>query len=404
MKVEDLHEASYRGAFFFIKGSEIEGGRKDAKKQFIGSDNQVIEDLGKKQRTFTLKGIIAERRDIDGNIISSYKSVRDTLITALEKGGTGTLIHPWYGRYDNIVCRTFSLSEKITDLGSAEISMKFEVSNSLGIPIPSLFVLTGISTKTADVVNTAISILSEVWEITERATGNFQAGIDKGTQFIDSVNAATRPIATLSYRIDEHTSLVNTFTSSLVTLVNTPVDLADSVAGVMDSINGLYETPNGTFEAFRNLFNFGETDIASPYSTLISLERNNNNDAFNSVVKSTALSYSYLNASQIEYNTVEEINENEAILEEQYQKVFRSEETDAELLDGITELRTTTQGFFNEQKLTASQIITVKTNPTSTRLLAYTYYGDSVDGETIAELNNLYDLAYQQGDIRIFTA
>jgi hypothetical protein len=122
------------------------------------------------------------------------------------------------------------------------------------------------------------------------------------------------------------------------------------------------------------------------------------------MVQSEALSNSYLTSSQSTYKTVTDINEIEADLETQYQKLFFSENINVELMNSLTELRTITTGFFSEQKLTVSQIITIQSNPISIRSLAYSYYGDSSDGEDIAELNGLYDLAYEQGDIRIFTA
>lgn len=403
MKIDELHEASYRGAFFYIGSSEIAGGRKDAKKEFVSSDLQVIEDLGLKQRIFTVSGTISDRRDNSGSIITPYLQARDRLIDALEKGGIGILIHPWYGRLENIVCRTFTLNEDVAQLGAGSISITFEISNTDGVPAANPFVLTGVSTGSAAVIAIAESLFGEIWSIATNATGNFQAGVDKANDFVTAVNAATSPIAALSDEIDEQSRTVSNFSNNVVTLVSNPTSLAESIAGMMASIANLYATPEHTLSAFENLFDFGDNDIDLPYSTFIAAERKTNNDVFNFTVQSTALSHSYLSASEIDYKTVESINEIEADLEAQYQKLFLSEDIQVELIDSLTEMRTIATGFFNEQKLTASQLITVQTNPMSTRLLAYNYYGSSADGESIAELNDLYDLAYHQGDIEIFT-
>ena len=95
MRIDELHEASYRNAVFFITSTDTAGGRKDAKKEFIDYDLQVIEDLGLKQRIFNMNGTIAARRDNAGEIIISYLNVRKELLEAVEKDGTGCLIHPW---------------------------------------------------------------------------------------------------------------------------------------------------------------------------------------------------------------------------------------------------------------------------------------------------------------------
>ena len=190
----------------------------------------------------------------------------------------------------------------------------------------------------------------------------------------------------------------------MASLVNNPNNMSNSVAQIMNSIDGLFSTPQSALIAFGNMFNFGDGDVDLPQITFIALERKKNNNIFNSTIQTEALSYSYLNASQIDYVTVDEITEEASRLEVQYQKLANDENVNAEAFDSLTKLRVVTQGFFNDEKLTASQVITVNTNPLSTRLIAYQYYGSSEQGEAIAELNELYDLSYQQGDIEIFSA
>ncbi len=398
------HEASFRGSPFFIKSSGVEGGRKDSKKEFVNTDRQLIEDLGKKQRVFTINGCIAERRDSSNTLIMSYIQARDGLINALEKGGTGVLIHPWYGRIDNIVCRVYSISENVNVIGIADISITFEISNTDGIPVASEFGRTRVSKFHENLMETIEKDLSEIFIVTSSATGNFTAAKDKLDSLITNINAATDPIAAVADEINKHTNYISNFSADISTLISAPVDLADRINGALDSIGGLYSTAKGTLEAFKNLFDFGDDDIDSPQITSISIERKNNNDVINSTIRAGALSFSYLNASDIEYQTVDEITEQASDLEVQYQKLFDDPLVNEEVIDALTDLRLTTQGFFDEQKLTVSKIITIRSNPMSTRLLAFYNYGTSARGEEIAELNEFYDLALQQGNIKVFSA
>ena len=404
MRIDELHEASYRGAVFFIRSANIAGGRKDAKKEFIDSDLQVIEDLGLKQRVFTLNGTIAARRDNAGKIIISYLDARNELLAALEKGKTGTLIHPWYGEIKNLACRTYSLDEDVTRLGDGGISITFEVSNTDGIPVANKKVIGRVSKFHESVLSTAKSSLAASWKVTKTSTGNFKAAKKKLDSFVTAINDATSPIKKLSNKVNEYTALLSNFSGDIVSLISAPVDLSDSVHGAISSIFSLYATSNGTLTAFKNLFDFGDNDINLPQITAIAIERKKNNDALNSIVQSEALSFAYLSASQIDYETVAGINEVGSDLDIQYKKLALNPTIDADTLDALTDLRVVTQEFFEQKKLSSSGIITVQTNPTSTRLLAYNYYGESVKGEAIAELNELYDLSYHQGDIRIFTA
>lgn len=76
---------------------------------------------------------------------------------------------------------------------------------------------------------------------------------------------------------------------------------------------------------------------------------------------------------------------------------------DPQLLFDIQTLRTQTQEFFDAQRLTVRQVIAVKTNLTTTRLLAYSYYGDSELGGDIGKLNDTLDISNIEGEIDIFT-
>lgn len=76
---------------------------------------------------------------------------------------------------------------------------------------------------------------------------------------------------------------------------------------------------------------------------------------------------------------------------------------DENVLRELQTLRTQTQDFFDKQKLTIRQIITVKTNETTARLLSYQYYGDSQLGKDIAKLNSILDVSNISGDIDILT-
>ncbi len=398
------HEASFRGSPFFIRRSGIEGGRKDSKKEFVNTDRQLIEDLGKKQRIFTINGFIAERRDSVGALIMSYAQAREGLLNALEKGGTGVLIHPWYGRIDDVVCRVFSIDENVNVIGEANISITFEISNTDGVPVASEFGRTRVSKFHEGLMESAKESLAKSFSVATPSTTNFLTAISKVDSAVTAMNEATKPIAALSTQINEHTNLLSNLSANVASLVNDPVSLADSINGIMFSIGALYSTAEGTLEAFKNLFNFGDDDINPNQTTEIAIERKNNNDVLNAAIQVEALSFSYLNASDIEYKTVDEITEQASDLEVQYQKLFDGSIVDGEVIDALTNLRATTQGLFNEQKLTASKIITIRINPMSIRTLAFLNYGTSARGVEIAELNELYDLAFQQGNIKVFSA
>jgi hypothetical protein len=121
----------------------------------------------------------------------------------------------------------------------------------------------------------------------------------------------------------------------------------------------------------------------------------------NDSVRSWALSYAYLGASQLEFETVQDIEVVAEQLEEQYQTLLDSD-VDKIVFDSVTDQRNDTVELFSQQKLTARRVTDVRTNLTTYRLLAYQYYGSSDDGEALAQLNESQVLAVE-GDTEVLT-
>ena len=155
MDIQELHPASYRGAYFFIASTSTSGGRKISRKLPVDSDKQLLEDMGLRNRAFNVTGTIAPRRDNNGSIITTYQKVRDDLLAALELGGTGILIHPFYGRLENIVAITWSVTEDMRSLGDTPITITFEISNTDGLPSPTTNVISKVQTNTISVTTAA---------------------------------------------------------------------------------------------------------------------------------------------------------------------------------------------------------------------------------------------------------
>ena len=70
----------------------------------------------------------------------------------------------------------------------------------------------------------------------------------------------------------------------------------------------------------------------------------------------------------------------------------------------LEDQRTVTQQFFDDQKLDVQQIITVNTQRLPARVIAYQYYGASLQGASIAVLNDEINVSFLEGNIEIFTS
>ncbi|HCD7552974.1 TPA: DNA circularization N-terminal domain-containing protein [Citrobacter farmeri] len=83
-----LQPASFRGVPFKVTDDEATFGRRTNTREYPLRDVPYTEDMGRKARHYSVSAYLV------GN---DFMAQRDRLLTALEQGGPGTLIHPYYG-------------------------------------------------------------------------------------------------------------------------------------------------------------------------------------------------------------------------------------------------------------------------------------------------------------------
>lgn len=404
---DDLFPCTYRGALFYLSDANTSGGRKTSKKEIINSDRQVVEDLGLAKRAFTLSGTIAARRAADGTEILSYEEVKRALLDALELGGVGILVHPFFGRIENVQVTTWTLNERMTSLGASSISINFEISDTDGVPRSTPAVLGEVETNASAASASLEEAVADDLKATPKFQGNFEDAIDKVEAVADAIEAAVDFTETVAGALNQFASDVAELGSDAASLVAAPQSLAESVRNVVSSINGVLATPTAVFNSMKRLFDFGDLDIrfTADDATAGGRERQRNRDLLNSQVQGQALAQAYVAAAQLDLPDVSAIDDTQAILEAQFQKMVAAAAWDSDGQEAITKTRIALTAFFDAQRATKPRRTTVRIPaPTPARVLAYRYYEDSTRGDQIAELNDLDDSAFVDGDVEILTS
>lgn len=393
--VEQLLPASYKGVQFLVATSSITGGQKTVKHVFPNSKTQVIEDLGKAQRVYSMQ--IFVRYDDE----EQYLQNRDRLLQTLEQGGTGKLVHPLYGDVDNVKVTTFSIAENFTSVGEGRINVTFEISTGTGTPIKAQNTIGEIENLNDTAKENLSTNFVEVYDVNYPST--YTAAVTKLNESVDAFNDNTNFFQASADEIDAFSFQVQDFQNNITDLIISPQTLYDSVQSLFDTMGNIYPSVETAVDSLEKFFVFGESDIEVTQDTIQRIERTANNSIINDAIQSLALLDAYFNAAQIDYSTVEDVESMVDKLDAQYQKLVESAVLNTDMKDSLTDVRTNMQGFFDQQKLTAQQIITVETNRTSSSLLAYQYYGDSSKSEDILKLNNIIDPASIEGSVKIFT-
>ena len=396
MAIIDTKPAAYKGVEFLMLISRIEGGRKDALFAFPNSDKQTVEDLGLLPRAYSINAIIPHE---------NYIEQRDRLLRVLEDGEKGPLDHPFYGRVENIVARTFTIVERLSDLGRAELQITFAIDDNIGIPQKADNAISEASQQLAVLNDFNAANITDDFEVDEGFLGNFKdaqellegvAGV-----FEDVVSFAT----TLTTEINQYAANINQFTTKINQLISIPQDLAFSIQNVFSTIDGLFSSIEATFDAFVRFefFDFGDDDTDINQTTQGRVQRATNRATVNQSIQTFALGYAYLNAVQITFQTVEDIDEVNEILEKQYVKIFESLCLCSQTSAALTDLRTISNKLLDDKRVEAKRIITITTKRMPMAVLAYQYYGSTELTDTLLELNAIKGASFVEGDIKILT-
>ncbi len=394
LQLSDLFTASYKNVAFLSPSTTTTGGRKDIVHEFPNRDLQNIEDLGLRPRAFNITAIIT------GDL---YTVQRDRLLQKLEQGGTGVLVHPFFGTINNVVCRNYTLSQNETDLGIATFNIEFAVSNSTGLPVASQSVIASISNQKTRVFSNVFNLISDRYRTTTQFIDNFDQAKSKISEIISFVDRAALFLPADSEKINEFKAVSDAFKRNINSLVVDSEGLATANNDLFTEFSTIYSDSAAQLSATAQIFNFGEDDTLINTTTAGLQERQNNFDILNASTNTLSLSIGYESAAQIEFNNIEQLERQENELEQQYQLIVENPGLDDDTLQSITDTRKQTQQFFNDQRLNVSQVVDAITNTLPARVIAYQYYKDSSRGEELITLNEEPNVSFMQGRIKVLS-
>lgn len=121
---DEVRRARFGGVEFDAMELDREGGRRLQVDEYPRQERHVVDDLGPRARRFTIRGFIAG---------ADYQDRRDTLVNALDSGGTSELAHPWRGLL-SVYVDSFSVRESVR-LGSCEIDMTLVEASREELPL-----------------------------------------------------------------------------------------------------------------------------------------------------------------------------------------------------------------------------------------------------------------------------
>ena len=401
------HPVMYKGVPLMITSwRRIDGGH-DVRHDFPHSSRTLLQEISSGSDSYALQGFITQRQ---GEPALAYEEIRKQLFVALkDRANPAVLVHPVEGDLEKMVARPgWTFSETTSEDGMGRFTVTFERSD---VDIAPRAVADG---ATESGIAAALEETDEASGLTIAGitispgfVGNVQAGMEKLGELQDAADWATGKMAMAKDKLDEWSAQLTDFGANVAAYVAAPQEMALATVGLYQSMRGIYAgvsgAARGTYEMYRSMFSFGDGDGDIEPTTAGLAERKNTQDTLNAEVQALALSYAYTAAAEIEYETVDEIDEVSATVEEQYQKLYANDTPSRDTLDKLAVLRWRIHAWLDAKRLTASRLVPVTARNTSARLLAFSYYGKADRGFEVATLNDIEDPAFIDGSVEIYT-
>lgn len=387
--------ASFKEIPFLLEKSMIYGGRKDVLHRYVNSNNQIVEDLGLQRRSVSFDAIVGG----DG-----YFANRDRLLSALEEGGSGTLVHPFYGAMENMVARKFTINEDFKEFGIAYFTIDFDYSAPISsTPFEEANTLSQVAKAAEDALNKIESSLANGIKKPKKPSvfDKMKAGVTKVT---GALSTASKSLNGVVSEINSFNDQLTTMSGSLVDLIFAPALLASSLKGLFSTITGIFEAPKQALDAMLGMFGIGDDDKARKlnFNTTTRNEINNNDYVLFTSTNAMALIQAYDSLANAEFSTIEELEYYEALVEAQYEIISASAVIDTEAKTAITRLRTVASKVINSTKTKLPNVIDITVNTkTPLRAIEFQYYGENTITDKLRLVNENPNECFLVNEVRI---
>lgn len=386
-----LPDGQFREAQFFYQDSSGSGGRKTVTHEYPNKKERYVEDLGGLEKKFTINAYT------DDNV--SYAD-RDSLISALDESGVGTLTHPTFGDLQ-VVCVGYNFNDSIKELGITKFSIEFEVA-SLNV-LPSAIVgnkgfLANLKSK---ILGDNEAAFDAGFKSVKNAKAKFDSAVKTLKQSANKINRVARQIQGSADTFSDFATSINQIVNNANRLVQSPSVLASNLRTAFDNLGVAYSSSQDLFNTTKGLFGFNERDQSANGNSQLQQDIKTNQDQINNFINVAALATAYDAAVNIDYANLDELNQVTTELEKGFNSL---PDIDRSLYDTLVSIRIEANNIFSQLAISLPNVAQYEVlNPISLNVLTYKLYGSLELKETLRLLNGFSDTSQVQGAIKILT-
>ena len=274
---DTLQQASFRGATFKVESHDSQFGRRTVTHEYPQRDKPYVEDLGRATRKIKIEGYV---------VGTNYQRERDALIEACEKGGPGTLVHPYLGTM-TVSCEGLTIRESRDEGGMATVSMSLVESGDIAFPSTTRDNRSLLGSAADTVVGQAVADFAEAFTI----DGMPQFVLDSASSYVADLSEFLEGTGSGLLPVDNWTEFYRdcrSLAADVADLLATPEMLARRIVDLAGYVTEFGATGKSSVFKLINLFGFGDDRPSIPLTTTTRRRQAANEAALNALVKQTA--------------------------------------------------------------------------------------------------------------------
>lgn len=219
---DELYPASFRGVPFHVDSDSMPVGRRTQVHEYPQRDKPLVEDLGRVTREIKMAAFV---------IGEDFLIKRDALLNALDKPGTGELIHPWYGRL-MVTATGCSVGHERREGGMARFDLVFVEDGEKGFPAGVPNTARQLEESSETLLQSAIRRYKEAMAVVNRA----RLAVVMLQNGIAGVQMA------IAQELRQLTGLVSSVEALADMLINAPGNFSAMIRGQFSSVGGSRST------------------------------------------------------------------------------------------------------------------------------------------------------------------
>lgn len=381
-------------------------GPKTVTHEFPGSNRRNVQNLGQLPDGFIVAATITgDRRGDDGIVVYGENYIEDLVAfkKLLSMGGPLDFRHTTQGTFKCKVVQPVILIEEDAEQGIAKFDFTLLTAEPQAAPRAETPNVGAVSNRTETVKRAVEENIEENYIVRTSFIGNLTDAINQINEISEEFLNNALQFTPEQENLSEFLRAVNVFRINAILLVQNPVVLGVSLMALFDSFDRIQLTAEAQVSSLSQLnratplaqlirfFDFGDNDIPNRNDTAGLIQRTNNRDILRLAVQTGALAEAYREASLIDFRTTDDIDNVNDTLDAQYQKV--KNQIDDPTKKELSLLRSDVRKLFDNQRLTASEVIELDLPPLPAVVQAHNLYGaDALNRvDELIEVNGTVD-------------